>query len=270
MARKTLSGQAVLVTGAARGIGRALTEQLIAKQANVIMADIDPSVERAAESLGVRSVILDVTDPASWSRAIEAIGTVDVLVNNAGIMPIGSFLDHTPEDDAKQFAVNVHGVIHGMRAVIPGMEARGRGHIINVSSLAGRVGTPNIAVYSATKFGVVGITEAVRAELGLDTPIDFSYVCPALVDTELISGTGRPKWPAPLKPEDVGEAIIDAFERRRVEVYVPKIGRLTVIFPAILPRLLVEKMGRFFHMHTMFEKVDHEARSTYRRRILGR
>ena len=270
MKRKSVSGQTALVTGAARGIGRCLAELLLSKGARVVLADIDASVERVAETLGGEAVILDVTDPEAWQRAVAAVGAIDILINNAGIMPIGAFLDHDTTVDVRQIDINVHGVIHGMRAVLPGMLERKRGHIVNISSVAGRIGTPHIAVYSGAKHAVVGLTEAVRAEMGVDCPVDFTFACPSLVDTELISGTGRPRWPPPLQPQEVAAAIVDAVERRRVELYIPRMSRLSVILPALLPRRLYERVGRMFSVHTMFEDVDQEGRAAYRRRIFGK
>src|SRR5690606_12715348 len=110
---------------------------------------------------------LDVTDLDAFTDVVARVegelGPVDILVNNAGIMPVGPFAALAPDTDDKQIAINLFGVIHGMRATLPRMMRCKRGHVVNIASSAGKVGIPNIAVYCATKHAVVGLTEAVRA-----------------------------------------------------------------------------------------------------------
>jgi len=146
------------------------------------------------------------------------------------------------------------------------MAARGRGHIVNIASVAGRMPAPYAAVYSATKYGVIGATESIRYEYA-ETDIDFSYVMPALVETELISGTGRPRFPPPVQPSDVADAVARALRTGRVEIFVPRFARLSVILPALLPRRLYERIGRAFGIAEMFAEVDDERRASYRERI---
>ncbi|RZI85160.1 MAG: SDR family NAD(P)-dependent oxidoreductase, partial [Microbacterium sp.] len=169
-----LSGLAVVVTGGARGIGRATVERLARAGARVAIGDRDAELAAAtaadvSRSTGNRvvSAPLDVGDPDSWSAflgAVAEIGPVDVLVNNAGIMPLGSVLKESVAVTTAIVDVNLHGVINGTKAVAPGMADRGRGHIVNVASAVGRVAVPNGATYSASKFAVVGFSEATRAE----------------------------------------------------------------------------------------------------------
>src|SRR5690606_16876449 len=124
---------------------------------------------------------LDVTDLDAFrdvvARVEADLGPIDLLVNNAGIMPVGGFAALASTTDEKQIAINLHGVIHGMRAMLPRMERRRRGHIVNIASSAGKIGIPNLAVYCATKHAVVGLTEAVRAEY-IASGIGFTYVMP--------------------------------------------------------------------------------------------
>src|SRR5271165_1346932 len=155
---RNLAGQTAAITGGGRGIGRVTAEALIRQGVRVAIGDVDlPMARQTAAELGPSAVALalDVTDRASFSAfrdgVEEQLGPVDVLVNNAGIMPIGPFLD---EDDAtarRILDINVHGVILGMKLVLPRMIERGRGHVVNIASQAGKYGLPGGATYCASK-----------------------------------------------------------------------------------------------------------------------
>lgn len=278
MGRPAVMGRIALVTGAGRGIGLATARALLEAGAPVALCDIDEQrVEEAVRELGrigpkARAYPLDVREPRQWEAVLKRVkkdlGPVDVLVNNAGIMPLGGFLKLDPAVDARQIDINVHGVVHGMRAVLPGMVTRGRGHIVNIASAAGKVGMPYAAVYSAAKHAVVGLTEAVRHEFQ-PHGVQFTYVMPSLVDTELISGAGRVRWPPVARPEDVADAILDALETGRVDVYVPRVARLAAVLPALFPRRVYERIGTLLGLATIFADVDHEARAAYRARTEG-
>jgi hypothetical protein len=277
--RKTLlTGRVAVVTGGARGIGRATTEALLRAGCSVAIADCDALTARsAARDLStegrVLAYALDVTDLAAFkalvTRVEEELGHVDILINNAGIMPLGGFLDLDPSVDRAQIDVNLYGVINGMRAVLPGMVGRNRGHVVNIASVAGRIPVPHASVYAATKHAVIGLTESVRAEYD-GTDLRFSYVMPALVDTELILGAGRPSFPPALTPKEVACGVLRALETGRVEVYLPGFSRISKILPALTPRAMYEPVGRFLGVDKMFSTVDDAARSTYRERILRR
>ncbi len=267
-----ISGRIVVVTGGARGIGLATARHFAAAGARVVLADLDgAAANAAAQSLtgDVRARQLDVRQLDAFRDLVASIehevAPIDVLVNNAGVMSVGSFLDEKEDVSQRQFDINVHGVANGLRAVLPAMLARKRGHIINIASVAGVLGTPYVAMYSATKYAVVGLTEAVRRE-HLNSGVYFSYVCPALVDTELTSGTGRPAWPPLVRPDDVAEAVARCVRTRAVRAFVPEATRAASILPALLPRSVYEALGRWFHLDRMFAQVDHTNRDDYRRR----
>jgi short-subunit dehydrogenase len=277
MADKDLRGKLVVITGGARGIGRATAVEFLRNQARVIVADVDlASAETAARELSglgdTTAYKLDVTEKSEFDALVERIerekGPIDILVNNAGIMSLGAFLDHDESKERRQMDINVFGVLHGMRAVIPKMRARGQGHIVNVASLAGRVGIPNAAGYTASKFAVIGITESVRNELR-GSGIDFTYVMPYLVHTELTSGTRGLKWPPIVEPEDVAKALVDAVKKRKLEVYVPKIGRLTAMLPVLLPRGIVDWIGNQMGLNKLFKHIDADKRAAYVARTTG-
>lgn len=202
----------VAITGGARGIGLATARAFAAAGARVAIGDVDlPAATAAAEKIGARAFPLDVRDPTSFALFVNAIGDIDVLVNNAGIAHAASFLDTPTEMRDLQLDVNLRGVINGMAAVLPAMVVRGRGHVVNVASLAGRIATPNAAIYTATKFAVVGLTEAVRAEI-YDSGVRMTAVLPTFVRTDMISGLslrGVPK----VDSAAVAHAILRAVRR---------------------------------------------------------
>lgn len=272
-----LRGRTVVITGAARGIGRATASAFVREGARVFPCDLDAgALDEACHAIGIPrtdAIVLDVADGEAFRAAMNRVeslaGAVDVLVNNAGIMLLGGFLEQTPEQDARQLAVNLHGVINGMRAVLPAMRARGRGHIINLASLGGRIATPHACVYCATKFAVVGLTEGVRREYQ-GAGIDFSYVLPAIVDTELASGVAPPRFAPAVTPADVAAAIVRTTRDKRVEVYVPEIAGLAArLLPLAVPRPVDDWLfGRLGGGET-FSRVDRGARAAYARRSEG-
>jgi len=274
----TLEGMVVLVTGGARGIGKATCRAFLDQGAVVALCDIDlPTAAATATDLGgagetVRPFSIDVRRRDAWTRCIAAVeaelGPIDVLVNNAGIMPVDDFVNRTDDSIENEVDINLMGVIHGCRATLPAMLERGAGHIINVASVAGRVGAPRAAVYSATKFGVIGLTEALWYE-HRSTGVRFSYVMPSFVQTQLIAGTHPARWPPVLTPEEVATAVVDAVRHGRVDVYVPVIGRLAAILPTVLPRRISVLLGRAFGLTRAFEDIDHAARQGYQDRTEG-
>jgi NADP-dependent 3-hydroxy acid dehydrogenase YdfG len=266
---RPIAGRVVAITGAARGIGRATAAALVREGATVAIGDLDLEVaRRTAEELGLRAAAfeLDVTDRASFERfadEVEAqLGPLDVLVNNAGIMPLGPFV---AEDDAtarRQVDVNVHGVLLGMKIVLPRLVARGRGHVVNIASVAGKAPYPGGATYCGTKHFVVGVSETVRGELR-GSGVDLSVVMPVVVDTELATGV-RTAWGVPrLAPEDVAQAIAATLRRPRFDVFVPRsLGPLTVA-ERLLPRSARELLHRAIRADRVLADVDAGARRGY-------
>lgn len=260
------------VTGAGRGIGRATAGALVQAGGRVALGDVDPdSAVRAAGELGPRAIglPLDVTDEQSFAGFLrstdEELGPLDVLVNNAGVMQIGPFADETEATARRMIDVNADGVARGMRLALPGMKARGRGHLVNVASTAGRVGVPGAATYCGTKWFVLGLSEAVAAELH-GTGIDVSCVMPGFVNTELTSGVRRPAYVRVVEPEDIAEAIVAAVRRPRLQVWVPRsLGPVTYI-NALLPRRLREGAARLLKADTVFLDFDTGARAAYEER----
>jgi short-subunit dehydrogenase len=192
------------------------------------------------------------------------LGPVDVLVNNAGIMQIGRFFDEDDLTARRMVDINIHGVILGTKLALERMVPRDRGHIVNISSQAGKFGSPGGATYSATKHAVVGLTEAVRGELRLmGAHIDISYVMPFVVNTELGSGLGEARGLKSLQPQDVAEAIVEALQTGRVEVWVPKSAKRTNVLGVLLPRSLAEGLARALKADRVLAGADASARRGY-------
>jgi NADP-dependent 3-hydroxy acid dehydrogenase YdfG len=268
---RILAGETAAITGGARGIGRATAEALMRQGMRVAIGDVDfDAARQTAEELGASAVALplDVTDRASFAAFLDGaeqqLGPVDVLVNNAGIMQIGRFIDEDDLTAQRMIDINLHGVILGMKLALDRMLPRDRGHIVNISSQAGKFGAPGGATYSATKHAVVGLTEAVRGELRLmGAHIDLSYVMPYVVNTELGSGLGEARGMQNLEPPEVAEAIVDALQHGVVEVWVPKSAKRTSVLVSVLPRRLSEGMARAMKADRVLADADQLTRRDY-------
>ncbi|GGQ07378.1 NAD(P)-dependent dehydrogenase (short-subunit alcohol dehydrogenase family) [Actinomadura coerulea] len=261
----------VAITGAARGIGLATARALKARGATVVIGDIDETaVKEAAESLGVTGLALDVTSRESFAafldKAEEAAGPLDVVVNNAGIMPIGPVTDESDADARRCIDINVHGVMLGTKLALDRMLPRGRGHVINIASLAGVMFTPGLALYNASKAAVVGFTEATRLEV-LDRGVHVSAVLPTFTNTELTAGTRSPKGQKNCEPEDIAAAVVELVGRPRPQVAVPKKLGTQVRLGALLPERVRQATSRRLGLDKIFLDYDEEARKTYNERI---
>ena len=206
--------------------------------------------EEAAASLGggVVALPLDVTDRASFTAFVDEaerqLGPIDVLVNNAGIMPVTPLVEEADDSIRRQLDINVYGVIVGSQLAIERMRPRGTGQIVNVASSAGKVGVPGIATYSATKHAVVGLCESMRHELR-GSGVEVSVVMPVLVNTALTEGISSRAGVEEVEPEDVAKEIVDALELGRFDVYVPRKLQATIVGGHLLPRRVREAVARF-------------------------
>jgi len=241
-----LDGAVVAVTGASRGIGAATARAVAQRGASVgLVARDRDDLDAVAARLGGRHVVAvaDVTDRDAVDAAIahitESLGPIDVLVNNAGAGAYAAVLEERPERFEQLMALNYLGTVHATLAVLPGMAARRRGHIVNVASVAGRLGAPFEAAYSASKFAVVGFTESLAAEMAA-FDVACSLVEPGPVATSFTDARGVPfqrRFPRPLAAEQVADAVVAAVERDRFEQVRPRWLRVGVLTRAVSPRL---------------------------------
>ena len=269
--RQSLSGKVVAITGGARGIGKATATALVRKGCRVAIGDLDLELaERTAGELGGGTVALplDVTDRRSFSAFFDAaereLGPLDVIVNNAGIMPVTPFAEESDASIKRQLEINIYGVIVGMQLAIERFQPRGHGHIVNLASQAGKGGFPGIATYSGTKHAVVGVSEAVRAELR-GSGIEIACVMPTVVNTELTAGVGQ-RLIRPVEAADVADEIVDALEVPRFDVWVPRANGVLFKIVALMPRPWREALGRFMKVDKLMTEVDHGARRHYEER----
>lgn len=269
---RSLSGTVAVVTGGGRGIGLAIAQALAREGATVAIGDVDEAAARAAAPLlgpGALALHLDVTDRPGFTAFLDEVerrlGPIHVLVNNAGIMSLGPF---ETEDDAiavRQLEINLHAVIHGTKEAVRRMRPRDMGHIVNIASTAGKSGIPGAATYCASKYGVVGLSEAVRAELR-GTRVEMSVVMPGLVRTELASGLADTRGLKPSTPEQVAAEVIGALKFPRFDVYVPRSIAPLVAITAMLPRRGREAFGRLLKADQVLRNFDARARARYEAR----
>jgi len=223
----------VAITGGGRGIGAATAAALTRAGCRVVIGDLDVAVaERTAAKIGARALPLDVTDRAGFTKFLDEVenreGPLDVLINNAGIMPLARIEDEPDERTARVLAVNLHAAIHGTREAVTRMRPRGHGHIVNVASVVARAPGPGAATYAATKAGMLAFSQAVRAELR-GSGVHLSCVLPGLVATELAAGIAVPGY-RPITPGTVAEAIVRVLRKPRAETYVPaRVGAMLKI-----------------------------------------
>jgi NAD(P)-dependent dehydrogenase (short-subunit alcohol dehydrogenase family) len=270
--RQALSGKVVAITGGARGIGKATAEALVRKGCRVAIGDLDlPLAERTAAELGGGTIAaaLNVTDRDSFASFLDEterqLGPLDVLINNAGIMPVTLFAEEGDDSIRRQIDINVYGLISGTQLAIERLGSRHTGHIVNVASSAGKAGVPGIATYSGTKHAVVGFTEAVRAELR-DSGIEFSCVMPVTVNTALTEGVSDTRGVKKVEAEEVAAEIVDALEVPRFDVFIPRSLKFTIAIGALLPRRAREAIGRLMGVDRIMLDVPKSARRSYEER----
>jgi short-subunit dehydrogenase len=264
---RELRGATALVTGAAGGLGHYISRALAAEGVNLVLSDLPdvPFLDDLAEELRGRWVRVEVvhadltqrSDQEQLARrAEEALAPIDVLVNNAGLEFGGSFIGNSNDEIQSIVAVNLTALMVITRQALPGMLDRGRGHVVNVASMAGKTAPPELATYVATKHGVVGFTHSLRAEY-VDYPVSFSAICPAFVGRAGMYGRLEPDLPEPpwflrpVPPERVGDAVVRAIRADRPEIIVNSwplkpVVALSALAPGLAVRLANNPWARRF------------------------
>ncbi len=277
MTRKSqqqVAGKVVAVTGGARGIGREIAATLTRAGARVAIGDVDlAAAERTAGELtgDVRAFALDVTDRGSFTAFLDAtelaFGSLDVLVNNAGIAQTApSFCEQDPAAVAATININLLGVLTGTQLAADRMLCHGRGQIVNIASLAGKAGTPGLVAYCASKHGVVGATDALRAEVW-GRGLTLTCVMPGPVATGMMDGTTSVRAVQLIEPRDVATAVLHALQTGREEVYVPgNLGCLVRVMSLLSPQARI-RAGRLIGAHRIYTEVDATKRADYEARM---
>ncbi len=253
---RTLRNKSALVTGAASGIGRAIAVQLACEGVDLFLLDVDQAglvdVVSAVKRKGVDAIgrRCDVSEPTQIATSVAHIldrwGGVDLLVNNAGITYYGQTHEMSAEHCERLLAINLQAPIHFTRELLPTLLERPEAHILNVASFFGLIGTRRLAAYTASKFGLVGFSESLRAEFGR-TGLGVTALCPGFVDTKLFAtaslGSDRqqqklpPRWML-TTPEKIAARAIKAIYRNQAQVVMQPYAKLAHLGKRFFPGLL--------------------------------
>src|SRR3954452_16203118 len=268
---RSLSGKVAVVTGGARGIGQALARALAREGVVVAIGDLDAAAAQAAAAElanGSISLAPDATDRPRFTAFLDEVertlGPLDILVNNAGIMHVTPLEEEDDASVTRQLEINLHAVIHGTQEAIRRMRPRNTGHIVNVASLAGRAAAPGLATYCATKHGVIGLSEAVRAELR-GTGVEVTVVMPGFAKTELAAGVPDLRGVPRVSPDDIAAATVDALKRPRFDVWAPRRLGGIIGLGAMVPRTWREAVSRAMNSSRVAD-TDLSARAAYEAR----
>src|SRR3954467_7518533 len=262
---RSLSGKVAVVTGGARGIGQAIARRLAREGVTVAIGDLDGAgAGAAAAELGGRSLgmALDVTDRPAFAAFLDEVerrlGPLDILVNNAGIMPLAPLEEEDDASVSRQLEINLHAVIHGTQEAMRRMKPRRSGHIVNVASLAGRAAAPGLATYCASKHAVIGLSEAVRAELR-GSGVEVTVVMPGFAATELAAGVPDLRGVPRISPDAIAAQTVEALKQPRFDVWAPRRLAAIIAIGAMVPRSWREAVSRAMNS-TRVADTDRRAR----------
>jgi short-subunit dehydrogenase len=267
---KVLAKHTALVTGASRGIGLEIAHALVNERMNVVLSGVSlTELQRAAANFGnsdvrILALVADLEDRSAIeslvSTALHEFGSIEVLINNAGVETFYAYHKLSLDDIEHTVRVNLLGTMFLTRLVLPSMLDRGFGHIINISSLSGKAGPPCCESYAATKAGLIAFTESLRAEYS-ESGIGFSVVCPGFVETGIYqrvveeTGIRISRLLGTSAAEDVAKAVIRAIKKNSPEVIInPGPTRMLTTLAELSPRL-GEKLMQFLGVLKWFKDV---------------
>lgn len=256
----------VLVTGAARGFGRALAEEFARRGAEPVLTDVNAEdleqtvAEIAAGGVRCRGYRLDVTDEdnilAVREQVHQELGKIDILVNNAGVVFGGPLLEVPLARHRLTYRVNVEGPLMMTHAFLPDLIGAPCGQVVYIASASGFVGLPGGSSYASSKWAVIGFAESVRAEmkhLGHDN-VSVTTVCPTYINTGMFDGAAPPKTTSLLDPLELSRKVVDAVEGRKVWVLEPWIVKLTPFLKHGLPTVISDYLSEAFGAN---QSMDH-------------
>lgn len=273
--RSSIDGKVIVITGGARGIGLATAAMLSRLGGKVAIGDVDePAVKVAGTDLGL-SVYgrLDVTDPGSFAEFLDRVerelGPIDVLINNAGIMPVGRIIDQSDALIRRILDINVYGVMLGSKLAAQRMVPRRSGQVINVASLAGEMHLVGLAAYCASKHAVLAFTDAARLEYR-SAGVVFSAILPTFVNTELVEGTAGMAGFRNAEPDEIASAIAKLIAHPRPRMRVTRAAGAMIVSMKFWPQSWAEAFGRALGGdHVFTDGVDVEKRRAYEARARG-
>jgi all-trans-retinol dehydrogenase (NAD+) len=269
----SLEGRRVLITGAGSGIGRLVALRMARLGAELILWDLDAEALEAvtgeirALPASAEPYICDLSDRRSIAEAAHLTlarhGSVEILVNNAGVVGGKPLLELTDEGIERTFAVNIQAHFRTVRAFLPSMIERGEGHVVTIASSGGLIGTARLTDYCATKFAAVGFDEAMRIEFRrMGYPVRTTVVCPYYVATGMFAGVKtRFSWLLPiLDPEYVADRIVKAIRKRRRRLIMPRF--VYVVYPIrLLPVGLFDWLVRLFAINRSMDEFSGRAKA---------
>ncbi len=263
---KTLAGKRALVTGGASGIGKAIAERFAAAGADILLVDLNEAALRdtaaALERSGarVRTYVLDVTDTSRITGLKDAIardvGRIDVLVNNAGLVFGGAFLDVPLEKHLTTYRVNTLGLVAMTHAFLPDLLAGDDAHVVNVASASGYIGLPFGATYASSKWAVLGFSESLALELEIQghRHVHVTAICPSYVATGLFDGAQAPRTTRLLTADRVAELTLRAVLANKPYLRTPWLVPVTPIMKALMPFRLFYRMAALLGVNTSMMK----------------
>ncbi len=262
---KELQNKKVFITGGAQGIGKEIAQAFAAEGCELLLSDINQeALEKTSEELresgtSCHSYVLDVTDTDAIARVRDQVekdvGTVDVLVNNAGVVFGGPFLDVPLEKHIATYRINMEGLMVVTYYFLPLLIRCGTAHLVNVASASGFIALPNAATYASTKWAVVGFSESIRVELKRQghTDVKVTTVCPSYVDTGMFEGVQTPKATPMLDPQELGREVIKAVKKDRAFVIKPFMAKVASVGRAALPVSVWDLMTDLFGSSSSME-----------------
>jgi len=255
---REISGRRVLITGGAGGLGHAIARRFGAARAELVLTDVvkatldDMVADFVRRGVSCRGYVVDVTDVAAIAQLREQLhaeaGAVNVLVNNAGIVHGGPFLDVPVEKHLRTYRVNVEGGVAMTHAFLPDLIASEEGHLVNVASASGFVGLPFGSTYASSKWAVIGLSESLRLELKKlgHGHVGVTSVCPSYVDTGMFAGVKPPKLTRFLTPDKVAEQVVAAVRHNRAFVLEPWLVKVTPFLVNTLPQPVADLVSDAF------------------------